>query len=700
MSKTGQAWVTLVTNDSYALGALVLAQSLRRSSTIHQLAVLVTPGVTNAMIEVLSQNFDLVKVVDVLDSQDATNLALLARPELGITFTKLHCWNLTQYSKCVFLDADTLVVKNCDELFEREELSAAPDAGWPDCFNSGVFVYTPSEETFKALLNFALTNGSFDGGDQGLLNMYFSDWATKDIMKHLPFVYNMVATATYSYLPAFQVFGSNVKIAHFIGSNKPWLQSQHSSPTLSSFLDLWWSIFKSDVSNKLNTEMGGLAGAMAGGQQDVIDDQWRKQSWEQGNIDYMGRDAFQNIWRKMSETVGEDIKPLEASAPEEPAEPQIPTEAEVEQVPEKTDSKTELPKQESTKDVHEGQLSASSDSTGGLPKPEEALQEVIAPVETGSPAQQQPIEQPVAQEEKPAVPESVAVVAQTPKEADSTQIAAEKSSPPPVAPPPVVEDKTPPAAVEQPSPPVAEAAPLTPAQLTPPLPTVEQASKPPKEALSEVLPPTTEQPAVPPGPTVTESTKTQDPPVEKVTESVPKEPDTVAALLPDKTPEPTPPVVETPQVSPVVKEQVSQPSSEEAAQCPLATKASPPATPSTDQASQEKALPTEKSPLPSVPSTPPVEKTPSVNAKANVESPPQPPSPTIPSALSPSSPEGSKAQQLDQTPPSPLRPDNQQTTTAPEVPPAAAGDAPVPQTAVGDAPVPPKRKSTKGKTKK
>ena len=39
------------------------------------------------------------------------------------------------------MDADTMVLQNVDDLFNREELSAAPDAGWPDCFNSGVFVY-------------------------------------------------------------------------------------------------------------------------------------------------------------------------------------------------------------------------------------------------------------------------------------------------------------------------------------------------------------------------------------------------------------------------------------------------------------------------------------------------------------------------------------------------------------------------------
>ena len=55
------------------------------------------------------------------------------------------------------------MLQNVDDLFDREELSAAPDVGWPDCFNSGVFVYQPSQETYASLLHFALTNGSFDG---------------------------------------------------------------------------------------------------------------------------------------------------------------------------------------------------------------------------------------------------------------------------------------------------------------------------------------------------------------------------------------------------------------------------------------------------------------------------------------------------------------------------------------------------------
>ncbi|CAI9572394.1 unnamed protein product [Staurois parvus] len=131
---TDQAFVTLATNDTYVKGALVLGSSLWRNHTTRKLCVLITPQVSESMRNVLNKVYDVVQVVDVLDSEDSAHLALMERPELGITLTKLHCWTLTQYTKCVFMDADTMVLTNVDDLFDREELSAAPDPGWPDCF--------------------------------------------------------------------------------------------------------------------------------------------------------------------------------------------------------------------------------------------------------------------------------------------------------------------------------------------------------------------------------------------------------------------------------------------------------------------------------------------------------------------------------------------------------------------------------------
>ncbi|XP_077293283.1 glycogenin 1 isoform X6 [Arctopsyche grandis] len=326
------AWVTLATNDSYCLGALVLAHSLRKVATKHNLVVLITPGVTDVMKDRLQSVFSEVITVDVLDSKDAAHLALLSRPELGITFTKIHCWTLIQYQKCVFLDADTLVFKNCDELFEREELSAAPDVGWPDCFNSGVFVFQPSNETFDALVKFAQEKGSFDGGDQGLLNQFFSGWAREDIKKHLPFAYNVCTTAFYSYLPALKQYGSDMKIMHFIGNLKPWLQKFNWSSRsvaeeshLQAPLQYWWDIFLDKVHPCLDSAMAGLAGSLSqlsigsSEQGSAVEEHLRRQGWEAGNIDYMGADAFSNIWAKISQTLSSPPAQAPPSPPSTPA---------------------------------------------------------------------------------------------------------------------------------------------------------------------------------------------------------------------------------------------------------------------------------------------------------------------------------------------------------------------------------------------
>ncbi|XP_058471857.1 glycogenin-1-like [Solea solea] len=334
-----QAFVTLATNDSYAKGAMVLGQSLRNHNTSKKLVVLVGPHVAEPCREVLGSIFDEVCLVNIMDSDDEAHLALMKRPDLGVTFTKLHCWTLTQYSKCVFMDADTVVLSNIDELFEREELSAAPDPGWPDCFNSGVFVFTPSNETHEKLLAFCEENGSFDGGDQGVLNSFFNTWATADITKHLPFIYNLSSIAIYSYLPAFKQYGRNAKVVHFLGKLKPWNYSYDAekgevkghalSPDSShlhpDYLVMWWQVYTKSVVPLLQkahgetpfsgdfeeeSHKGYLQEEVREESQPAappppppprqLSSEERKQRWEDGQIDYMGDDAFAHIEKKLN----------------------------------------------------------------------------------------------------------------------------------------------------------------------------------------------------------------------------------------------------------------------------------------------------------------------------------------------------------------------------------------------------------------
>lgn len=351
-----ESFVTLATNTNYVLGALTLAQSLRRVNTTRKLTILITREVPEPLVQHLRSVFDHVELVDLLDSQDAANLDLLRRPELGVTFTKLHCWRLTQFTKCVFLDADCLVLHNVDDLFDREEFSAATDIGWPDCFNSGVFVFKPSVDTYRSLLSFAQQPGaSFDGGDQGLLNSFFSSWSTDDSSRRLPFTYNMTTNVSYSYAPAFKQFRATVKIVHFIGAQKPWYFSYNVDQSRvlgnvqdgqSEHLGGWWSLFVERVLNDLPSTTkslvsGQIVSSSSGGQSGqvqqagasgahsashtsfhgqgssghgdhgshgsgsgqgksgdsgvVVGSNQHQNLWESGAIEYQGRDSFQNI---------------------------------------------------------------------------------------------------------------------------------------------------------------------------------------------------------------------------------------------------------------------------------------------------------------------------------------------------------------------------------------------------------------------
>ncbi|KAI0987073.1 hypothetical protein GJ496_005212 [Pomphorhynchus laevis] len=311
MSNSSQAFVTLCTNDTYAVGAMVLAYSIKNVGTTRKLCVIITNDVSESVRHALSLIFDHIELVSLYDSNDSDNLALLKRPDLGCTFTKLHCWKLTQYSKCIFIDADCLVIKPIDELFEREELSAAPDLGWPDCFNSGVFVYVPSIDTYNNLIKYSLEHRSFDGADQGLLNSYFSDWSFKDIKYHLPFIYNVVPSIFYSYIPALLRYKPDIKIAHFLGERKPWRTSydpqlgivNNVSVNENDFYAQWWKILYDNVVPSLGpiltqtvlpVKFEALRCSFVGSQE-------HQQAWERGEIDYTGADSFDNIRKFLDE---------------------------------------------------------------------------------------------------------------------------------------------------------------------------------------------------------------------------------------------------------------------------------------------------------------------------------------------------------------------------------------------------------------
>ncbi|KAI9818992.1 MAG: glycogenin glucosyltransferase [Phylliscum demangeonii] len=243
MSPPGEdVYCTLLTTDGYLPGAQVLAHSLRDAGTSRKLAVLVTlDTLSAATIAELGKLYDYLLPVDRLRNRSPANLYLMDRGDLDSAFTKLQLWRQIQFRKIVYVDADVVALRAPDELFDLDaDFAAAPDVGWPDCFNSGVMVLTPNMPDYHSLLALAQRSVSFDGADQGLLNIHFPNY------HRISFRYNCTPSANYQYLPAYRHFQSEIALLHFIGKDKPWFVGNHVRAHGSVYEELlgrWWAVY-------------------------------------------------------------------------------------------------------------------------------------------------------------------------------------------------------------------------------------------------------------------------------------------------------------------------------------------------------------------------------------------------------------------------------------------------------------------------
>lgn len=240
---TEDVYATLLLNDLYLPGALVLGHSLRDAGTTKKLAVLVTVDSVSAdaMAE-LRRVFDYLLPVERIVNTQPGNLALMDRVDLHSAFTKIVLWKQLQFRRVVYMDADMVAWRAPDELFDIDApFSAAPDIGWPDLFNTGLMVLKPNMGDYWALHAMAQRGISFDGADQGLLNMHF-----KNTYNRLSFSYNVTPSAHYQYIPAYRHFQSSISAVHFIGKDKPWTQGREASRGTGPYNEItgrWWAVY-------------------------------------------------------------------------------------------------------------------------------------------------------------------------------------------------------------------------------------------------------------------------------------------------------------------------------------------------------------------------------------------------------------------------------------------------------------------------
>lgn len=242
-TKGEQIYATLLLSDSYLPGALVLAHSLRDAGANHKLAVLVTlDSVSGDSITQLKEVYDYIFPVPRIRNDHPANLQLMNRGDLHSAFTKINLWRLTDFSKIVYIDADVVAYRAPEELFNLSQpFAAAPDIGWPDLFNTGVMVLDPNMGDFYAMMAMAERGISFDGADQGLINMHFGQQYHR-----LSFTYNVTPSAHYQYVPAYRHFQSSINMVHFIGANKPWFTGRDAPSGSGPFTEMigrWWAVY-------------------------------------------------------------------------------------------------------------------------------------------------------------------------------------------------------------------------------------------------------------------------------------------------------------------------------------------------------------------------------------------------------------------------------------------------------------------------
>ena len=264
-----KAWITAITRDTYLDGAQTLAKSLRRVNSRIPLVILYTPALSQSTVDILSQepNVQMRPIKPYkLERSDATGYAFERFAE---AWNKMRCWQVDASILC-WIDADMLVIKNMDDIFDLlpsdKDLAASPacicnpnkvstyPAYWnpQNCpfstknqtisdkkyFNAGLLLFRPSQVTldaFEAYINAKEEIGSWTFAEQDFLNEYYAgQWEI------LPYVYNALKTNSIHHADVWNL--SDIRNIHYI-LEKPWDDRHSESPKQAPYKalnDLWW----------------------------------------------------------------------------------------------------------------------------------------------------------------------------------------------------------------------------------------------------------------------------------------------------------------------------------------------------------------------------------------------------------------------------------------------------------------------------
>ncbi|CAJ1937855.1 unnamed protein product [Sphenostylis stenocarpa] len=201
----------------YVCGAIAAAQSIRMSGSTRDLVILVDETIGEYHRSGLEAAGWKIRTIQRIRNPKAEKDAYNEW-----NYSKFRLWQLTDYDKIVFIDADLLILRNIDFLFGMPEITATGNDA--TLFNSGVMVVEPSNCTFKLLMDHINEFDSYNGGDQGYLNEIFTWWHR--MPRHMNFLKHFwVGDDEETKQMKSLLFGADppiLYVLHYLGM-KPWL---------------------------------------------------------------------------------------------------------------------------------------------------------------------------------------------------------------------------------------------------------------------------------------------------------------------------------------------------------------------------------------------------------------------------------------------------------------------------------------------
>ena len=227
-------YLTLLSNDEYIHCVIALYSSWIKTNSNYSFYCALTKEVSSKIRNVLRE-----LNINTIDLQEIKGLDSLISKLRSSGYhswipalSKLAIYGLEQFDKIIFLDADTYVYKNLDELFERDHLTAVCDGegrnvgndkfvkgdNYFNKFNAGMVVIKPSKQLLNRIIE-STKHLSIDRpwADQNIVSELYPNWPNeKD--KHLPIYYNCFGRHIFEYEENVKNFNTNnIYVLHLVG---------------------------------------------------------------------------------------------------------------------------------------------------------------------------------------------------------------------------------------------------------------------------------------------------------------------------------------------------------------------------------------------------------------------------------------------------------------------------------------------------